>query len=203
MTRILDALESIARTGELDFHAWYGAKVLKDHADGHLDLQPDDARLPLFSRTPIRTGLPGVTVEVVKGARVLIGFDGGNPAKPFAALFESGSLKNLKIETTADLMLEVAGKATIHATVDVVLESAAKTTIHATGDVVLESAAKTTVKAAGDVVLEATGTVKLNGAASISGVLTEATQFTVVTDFFSGAGTATPVPGTSSQKVRA
>jgi hypothetical protein len=185
--RIANSIKRIARTGVLDYHAWYGAKVLKDHADGHLDLEPDDARIPLLTRIPIRTFLPGVTVEVVPDARVLIGFDGGNPGKPFAALFESGSLKSLRIETTADLMLEVAGVATIHAT----------------GDVLLESEAKTTVKAAGDVVLEAAGTVKLNGAASIFGVLTEATQFTVVTDFFSGAGTATPVPGTASTKVKA
>lgn len=185
--RTAHAIKRLAGTGRLDYHAWYGAKVLKDYGDGHLDLEPDDDRIPLLTRTPIRTFLPGVTVEVTPEARVMIGFDGASPAKPFATLFESGSLKSLRIETTADLVLEVAGKATVKAA----------------GDVLLESAAKTTVKAAGDVVLEATGNVNLNGIASLSGVLTEATQFTVTTDFFSGAGIATVVPGTASTKVKA
>lgn len=186
-TRINNAIQSIAGTATLDYRAFYSAKVLKDHGDAHLDLEPDDTRIPLLTRIPVRTFLPGVTVKVAIGARVLIGFDAADPEKPFATLYESGSLESLRIETTATLELIAQGPITIQAS----------------GDVILESSAETTIKASGDVVLEATGNVKLAGAGSVQGVLTEATQFTVVTDFFSGAGTATVVPGTSSLKVKA
>jgi hypothetical protein len=45
---------------------------------------------------PLRVGLPGFVVEVPPGARVLLGFDNGDPQRPYASLFDPGSVKSIK-----------------------------------------------------------------------------------------------------------
>lgn len=58
-----------------------------------LELECDaPTALPRLVDVPIRHGLPGVTaVSVVAGARVRVGFDGGDPRKPFAVLWDAGN----------------------------------------------------------------------------------------------------------------
>jgi hypothetical protein len=96
LRRILDALLGPVRR-RLDYLALYPAEVLKDHGDNHVDVRPDDVRMSDLVRVPMETFLPGATVEVETGARVLLGFAGGDPAKPRARLWESGSLKRVVI----------------------------------------------------------------------------------------------------------
>lgn len=77
----------------------YSATVVRQAADGTLDLLPDDLRLQSagLQGVPIRHGLPGVTVEVPAGARVLLGFDSGDPARPYAALWHAGQVTSVQI----------------------------------------------------------------------------------------------------------
>lgn len=95
-------------TSRMDFHATYAGTVLKCHGDGHLDVQPDSANLPQFTRLPIRLPWPGVsTLKVKPGARVLIAFEGGNPERPHVVHFETGTLEHLLISTGEGLTIEL------------------------------------------------------------------------------------------------
>ncbi len=84
----------------LDTLALYPANVVAQNADGTLELQPDDPRWPGFSNVPIRYGVPGITAKVASGARVLLGFAGGDPRKPIAELWESASVTELDVNAT-------------------------------------------------------------------------------------------------------
>ena len=81
----------------LDHLALYPCTVVAQRADGTLDLQPDAARVPACAGVPIRHGLPGVTVTVPAGGRVLLGYAGGNPTLPYACLWESGTVTAISI----------------------------------------------------------------------------------------------------------
>lgn len=78
----------------------YEATVERDHGDNHLDLRPDDARVAGtgLSRVPIRHGLPGVSVRVVVGSRVLLGFEGGDPQRPYASCWAPGSIESVSFD---------------------------------------------------------------------------------------------------------
>ena len=77
MSAPLDALRAIIEGlvgSRLDRLALYPARVVAQSADlTRLDLQPDDSRIPPCAGVPIRHGLPGVTVTVAAGSRVLLG----------------------------------------------------------------------------------------------------------------------------------
>lgn len=97
--RMLDALSRLVAslTRRVDYLGMYPARVVQQRADGALDLVPDDARLPSCQAVPIRYGLPGVRATVPAGARVLLGYEAGDPARPVAALWELGSITALAI----------------------------------------------------------------------------------------------------------
>lgn len=101
MSAPLDALLAIIEGlvgPRLDRLALYPARVVAQSADKtRLDLQPDDVRIPPCAGVPIRHGLPGVTVTVTAGARVLLGYAGGDPAQPYAALWEAGSVVSISV----------------------------------------------------------------------------------------------------------
>lgn len=73
----------------------YGSTVQRQHEDDSLDLLPDDDRVrgTGLSRVPIRHGLPGVRVRVTPGARVLLGFEAGDPRRPFVADWGPSSIE--------------------------------------------------------------------------------------------------------------
>lgn len=96
--RLLDAFRSLVReAAPVDRFALYPTRVASQSADGALDLVPDDPRLAPCQAVPIRLGIPGVTVEVAAGARVLLGFEGGDPAAPVATLWEPGTVTVIRI----------------------------------------------------------------------------------------------------------
>jgi hypothetical protein len=103
--RLTRSVGAIVRhlTAHIDYFALYPAKLVSQNDDGTLELKPDDSRLPGLSKVPIRYGIPGVTVKVASGARVLVGFEGGDPAAPVATLWESGSVTELTIDATSDI----------------------------------------------------------------------------------------------------
>ncbi len=91
----------------LDPLALYPARVVSQQDDGTLDVKPDDTRWgPGLSRVPVRHGLPGVSVRVRQGARILVGFEGGDITRPFASLWEPGSLDTLTVEASVKLLLK-------------------------------------------------------------------------------------------------
>lgn len=97
--RLRGALERLVRwvTRDSLYLGQYTCQVMRQAGDGTLDLLPDDTRLRAegLQAVPIRLGLPGVTVEVPAGERVLLAFDGGNPAAPYAALWHAGQATKL------------------------------------------------------------------------------------------------------------
>lgn len=105
--RILDAIRRIVRPllARVDYLALYPAKIVQQTGDGTLEVTPDDARMPGMTRVPLRTFIPGVEVRVKQGARVLVGFEGGDPTRPYAQLFESGALDSLKITAEGNVDL--------------------------------------------------------------------------------------------------
>jgi len=86
---ILRRLVAQALPVPLQYLASHDATVVAQAADGTLDLRLDSADMPGLSGVPIWLGLPGICVEVAKGARVKVGFSEGDPAKPFAGLWET------------------------------------------------------------------------------------------------------------------
>lgn len=96
--RLLAPFEALVKrfTSRLDYCALYACRVVAQNADGSLELQPDDARMPSLSGVPIRHGLPGVTVTVAAGSRVLLGFEDASPSRPFAALWDASSVTEIK-----------------------------------------------------------------------------------------------------------
>jgi hypothetical protein len=64
-----------------------------------LDLLPDDESIAGkgLSGISIRHGLPGCTVSVRTGARVLLAFENGDPTKPYAALWSEGDITSVSL----------------------------------------------------------------------------------------------------------
>lgn len=89
-----------------DYHAQYVARVVKQGDDGSLDVIPDNAKIPGMTGVPIRYGVPGIFAKVEPGARVLVGFEGGNPAKPIATVWESASISELRITSEAKVVIQ-------------------------------------------------------------------------------------------------
>jgi hypothetical protein len=79
----------------VDYLASYPSTAVTQNADGTLEIQPDDSRLPSLSSVPIRYGVPGVSAQIANGGRVLLSFAGGDPAKPIATVWESASVTAL------------------------------------------------------------------------------------------------------------
>lgn len=86
----------------IDYARMYPAEVISQDSDGALDVIADhlNVRGTGISKVPIRHGLPGVTVNVPAGVRVLLFFEDADPQKPAAALWPDGSSVD-KISITA------------------------------------------------------------------------------------------------------
>ena len=97
--RIKNGLMSIVRhmLKPTDYHAMYEAKVLSQNSSGNLDLQPSDTRLPAMTDVPIRYGIPGISAAVRAGSYVMVQFEGGNPSRPVATVWNSASVEYVVI----------------------------------------------------------------------------------------------------------
>ena len=96
--------------GHTDYHAVYLAEVRGQNDDLTVELRPESPRLADFSRVPLR-GLPGVEVKVKKGARVLLGFENGDPARPYATAFRADSLQEIIV--TAETKITLRAPSTV------------------------------------------------------------------------------------------
>lgn len=106
LDRLRSALAAVVRqlTGHTDFHAVYLAEVRGQNDDLTVELRPESPRLGDFSRVPLR-GLPGVQVKVKKGARVLLGFENGDPTRPYASAFSADSLQEIIVTAETKILL--------------------------------------------------------------------------------------------------
>lgn len=79
---------------DVTFHKQYACVVQRQDSNGLLDLLPDDKTIrgTGLSSIPIRHGLPGFTVQVQPGSRVLLAFENGDPEKPFASLWAEATV---------------------------------------------------------------------------------------------------------------
>ncbi len=85
----------------VDYLALYPAKVVSQSGQT-VDVFTDDVRFGSITGVPIRTFAPQVEIVVAANARVLVGFEAGDPRKPYAALWESGSLTSVAIAGNTD-----------------------------------------------------------------------------------------------------
>ena len=107
LRRAIEAVvESVLRP-RIDYLSMYPSVVVAQDVAGLLEILPDDERFRGQGLTgiAIRHGLPGVTVEVPAGTRLQLGFDAGDPARPYAALWDSGGATKIVINTTGDIEL--------------------------------------------------------------------------------------------------
>ena len=78
-------------TGRIDYLALYPSKVYSQDPDGSLQVFPDYPRIPKMAGVPLRTPFPQCQVTVAAGTRVLLGFEGGDPSKPYCSLWEGST----------------------------------------------------------------------------------------------------------------
>lgn len=89
----------------------YPASVVSQRADGTLDVRVDPpsglsrTKEIGFTEVPIR-GLPGVEVKVRPGATVLLGFKDADRSSPYVALFDPGSLQELKVTAAVKVTVD-------------------------------------------------------------------------------------------------
>lgn len=77
-----------------------------------VDVKLDDPRLPGMAALPIQVGLPGATVDIRAGARMLVAFENGDPAKPIALTWQGAdagrvSLVADKVELGAEGLVPI------------------------------------------------------------------------------------------------
>lgn len=89
--RMRDPLASLvtAALPGIDYLGKYRSKVVTQ-AGNAVDVEPDDPRIPPMTGVPIRHGIPGLEVTLTPPAYVLVGWHNGDPADPYAALWEGG-----------------------------------------------------------------------------------------------------------------
>jgi hypothetical protein len=102
LDRLARAFTAIVKhlTGQVKYACPWPARVLAQSADLlSVDIVPDSDEMPSLLSVPIR-GLPGVRVKLATGAggaRVLLQFEGGDPSRPIATLFEQDGMVDLRL----------------------------------------------------------------------------------------------------------
>jgi hypothetical protein len=101
--RIKGALARFIRDvmSSVDYYALYPAKVVSQSGQT-VDVVTDDARFGSITGVPIRTFAPDVEITVSPNARVLVGFEAGDPSMPYAALWQSGAIVSIAIAGDTD-----------------------------------------------------------------------------------------------------
>lgn len=95
--RFSRAIRAIVRElmADVDYLALYPATIEAVHADSSLDLKPLSPKMPPggWRKVPLRVWLPGAVVRCKVGGRVLVGFEAGDPSRPYASLFDGAALE--------------------------------------------------------------------------------------------------------------
>jgi hypothetical protein len=104
--RLAAAVATMVR-GEMrgvDYLAMYPGRILAQSADLlAVDIACDSKTVGGHRDIPLRIGIPGTKVKLTTGAggaRAMLGWENGDPQRPFVALFESGGLEEIRISAT-------------------------------------------------------------------------------------------------------
>jgi hypothetical protein len=102
---VLAALGWDRQPPPVDFMVIYPAKVTVAAGDGStVDIEPLDNRIGRHQGVPVRTCLPGCTV-VVKAETILgLGWEQGDPSKPYAAPIYQSAGGITKVVVKADMV---------------------------------------------------------------------------------------------------
>jgi hypothetical protein len=116
----------------------YRAKVVRQLGNlQRVDVVPTDRRLPPMANIPLKVGVPGVEVKILPGHFVLVGWENGQPDKPYATIWAPGTSGTTPVKTTVNASaLELGGpavEAVIHGTTYVLAEKAWVTSQQALG----------------------------------------------------------------------
>jgi hypothetical protein len=87
------------------FRGLFPARVVKQNDDLTLELVLDDDIAPGLSNVPMRMFAPSVQMKVAPDSRCAVVFEGGDPQRPVATLFELGSLMELALNATGKLTI--------------------------------------------------------------------------------------------------
>lgn len=102
--------------GPIDTWACYLGTVVSQ-AGNLLDVKLDDQRFgPGITKLDYDTGIPGATVTVPKGARVVVAFRERSRSKPYVAAFVSGTPIQITIETSDSVTIKGAAKVELDGT---------------------------------------------------------------------------------------
>jgi hypothetical protein len=120
--RIKDAWRAAANVDPMiRYRAIYRARVLGQSGDLQaVSVRPYDSSLPPMTDIPLRHGVPGITVQVLPGCTVQIGWDDGRPDRPFAALWSADAsalrvvLSAVSLELGSSNPTDSAIKGTMH-----------------------------------------------------------------------------------------
>lgn len=97
-----------ATDARLNYAQWYPCVVVKQDGDGTVEIYPDDPRVRGngITRVPLRHGLPGCTVRVTPGQRVVLFFENADPQKPAAGLWPDGSsVQSVELKASEKVVL--------------------------------------------------------------------------------------------------
>lgn len=85
MDRLAQAFKDLVGlfTAKIDYLALYPSEVFSQESDGALQVFPDNQAIAKQAGVKLRSPFPHCKVTVVKGARVLLGFEEGDPSKPY------------------------------------------------------------------------------------------------------------------------
>ena len=85
--------------------AEYRAQVMSATADGqHVDLQPENKRIAGEKNVPVRVGVPGLIALVQPGAIVMLGWEGGDPSRPYCKPTWEAGATVIKLILSANLI---------------------------------------------------------------------------------------------------
>lgn len=103
---------------QIDYFAFYPGTLKAMSADKKkVDVDPDNKKLlPGMGSIRLKLGMPGATVDVEPGtgSRLLIGFEEGDPSKPYAMLWEQGEHVNHATLTADKITLNASGAQPVH-----------------------------------------------------------------------------------------
>lgn len=96
---LADLVEAIVGP-RIDRLALYPATVVSQAGDGTIDVLPDDAKVRGLglSGLRLRYGLPGFVATVPALSRVLIGWEAGDPTRPYAMAWEAGAVTSVTFD---------------------------------------------------------------------------------------------------------
>lgn len=96
--RLKTALATVVKAllTRVDYTAQYRARVVRGQG-ATLDVRCDDSKLGDLTGVPLRLGLPGAEFTFDSPGYVLVGFEGADPRRPFATLFDGGTFGTLTL----------------------------------------------------------------------------------------------------------